>query len=202
MANHLRYIRRRNNGVYYYERRVPQTVQNRTADWNQFFGGRSLFRCSLRTRSQLAALSAGQRIHERFEQLLAAALGQLAPPIDADDNATRPITLLAVERIVTETRERIVRPWRQHVVRAEMGMADDEELQRLIAQREYDADLLRGILLDRKPSNNPRLPDLADEVDFIVRSERFNAPAGSEATRRCAREIVTRYSSKRMKALP
>ncbi|MEC9067384.1 MAG: hypothetical protein VX569_08900 [Pseudomonadota bacterium] len=69
MANHLRYIRRRNNGVYYYERRVPKAVMDRPADWNLHFGGRSLFRSSLRTRSQSVALGAAQGIHEHFQEI-------------------------------------------------------------------------------------------------------------------------------------
>lgn len=117
MANHVRYIRRRDNGVYYYERRVPQAV------------------------------------------------------------------------ITATTRERVVRPWAQQFVRAELGESDQEELDRLIEQRGWDAERLRAVLLDRQRPDDPRLPDISSEVEQLVAVERLRAPQGSTMRAMIARAV-------------
>jgi len=113
MANHLRYIRRRANGVSYYERRVPKAVRERPDEWRTHFGGKALYRASLRTKSQPEALLAGRSEHERFESRYQAALGQKSALTETGDNTTRPVTPAALDRIRADARERVVRPWAQ-----------------------------------------------------------------------------------------
>ena len=179
VANHVRYIRRRANGVYYYERRVPRAVLERPDDWCAHFGGKSLFRVSLRTRRQTDALTAGQRVHEDFERLLLTVCGPGSAMPSASDNATRSVTPSFLGKVAAEARERVARPWAQQLVRAELGSDDEDELTRMVEQREWDAEQLRTILEGRARSHDPRLPDIAGQVERLIQSERLDAPPNS-----------------------
>ena len=58
------------DGVYQYERRVPLGVQRDHSFYQARFGGRPLFRRSLRTKCKAKAALAWQAAHETFEALL------------------------------------------------------------------------------------------------------------------------------------
>lgn len=180
MANHVRYIQRRRNGVYHYERRAPKAVLDRPSVWQASFAGRTLFRKSLRTKRQADALVAGQQVHGEFERLLSAALGT-SLPASPGDNATTPVTPGLLSKITVTTRERVVRPWASQFVRAELGDADREELDRMVEAREWDAEDLRSVLLERNASADPRMPDISAEVARLVEEERLDALPGSTA---------------------
>lgn len=179
MANHLRYVRRREpSGVYYYERRVPQAVIDRPVEWEQHFQSQRLFRRSLHTKRQVDALRPSEQAHREFDNLVAAALGRSVSEPATDGN-TRPLSPATLTRAKAMTRERIARPWAQQIVRTELGHADREELARMITEREWEAEELRHVLLDMNESTAPRLPDLAGEVARIVAEERLDVAPGS-----------------------
>lgn len=173
MANHVRYIRRRANGVYYYERRVPQAVMSRPADWASLFGSQRLFRRSLLTQRQVEAMQAAAAADREFDMLVASALGQSVPASPSSGN-TRSLSPKILLRARAAVGERVARPWAQQIVRTELGEADREELERMIVAREQEADDLRRVLLDLELSNDPRMPDIADEVARIVAEERLD----------------------------
>ena len=179
MANHVRYIRRRANGIYYYERRLPRAVQDRPAEHVALFGGKALFRESLRTRSQSEALVASQPVHDDFERRLQLLLGHDSSLPSILDNTTRRVTPARLGKITDDACERVATPWRQALVRAELGPTDQAELARMVEQREWDAEQLRAVLQDREQIDDPRLPNLAADVDRLIHDERLDAPAGS-----------------------
>lgn len=100
MANHIRYVRRRSNGVYYYERRVPQAVIDRPADWERYFKAQRLFRRSLQTKRQIDAFRMAEQAHREFDELVAKALGRSLPRdgLPGDRN-TRPLTPSIIARV-------------------------------------------------------------------------------------------------------
>lgn len=180
MANHVQYIRRRSNGVFYYERRIPQAVRDRPTEWELRFGCAALFRRSLRTKRQIEALRTAQDAHAEFELLVSAALGRKAVTGDfANDYNTSPVTPATLSKITLDVQERTARPWAQLLVRAELGEEDRDELDRMIAGREMDAEELRQVLQGLKGSADPRMPDIAAEVNSIIASERLDAPQGT-----------------------
>ncbi|TMM46113.1 tyrosine-type recombinase/integrase [Qipengyuania marisflavi] len=179
MANHVRYIRKRANGMYYYERRLPKAAQDRPTEYDALFGGKALFRESLRTRNQSEALAASEPVHADFERRLQLVLGGEALPPCASDNATRRVTPARLVKITEEACERVATPWRQALIRAELGPADQAELERMVEQREWDAEHLRAVLLDRAQIDDARLPDLTADVARLIEDERLDAPAGS-----------------------
>lgn len=179
MANHVRYIRKRSNGMYYYERRLPKAIKDRPDEWDALFGGKVLYRASLRTRSQSEALAASQPVHDDFERRLQAALGRSASPHEASDNATRRVTPSLLTKITEQARERVVAPWQRLLVRAELGSVHQGELERMIDQREWDAEQLRAILEDRAEIDDPRLPNIAEQVARLIEEDRLDAPVGS-----------------------
>lgn len=180
MANHVRYIRKRANGMYYYERRLPKSVQSRPAEWDALFGGKALYRASLRTRNQSEALAASQPVHDDFERRLDALLGRSILSAIGSDTTTRRVTPALISKITDEARERVVAPWQRLLVRAEQGSADQAELERMVEQREWDAEHLRAILKDRAQTDDPRLPNIGETVARLINEERLNAPIGSD----------------------
>ncbi|MBU1254245.1 MAG: hypothetical protein KKE69_07605, partial [Alphaproteobacteria bacterium] len=189
MANHIRYIRRRVNGIYYYERRVPRAVLDRHDEWHAQFGGKALYRVSLRTRKQADALAVGQKVHGDFERRLSTLCGDGSAVSTAYDNATRTVTPALLGKISAEARERVARPWAQQLVRAELGSHDEDELQRMIEEREWDAKQLLGILRDRQGGGDPVMRNLTEQVEWLVHSERLDAPPNSAARATISRAL-------------
>jgi len=189
MANHVRYIRRRSNGVYYYERRVPQAVIDQPHQWQTYFDRSSLFRKSLRTKSQVEALDVAKRVHDEFHRLVSAAVRTQVVASSPADNATREVTPELLSKITNSTRERLARPWAQAIVLAENGRADQEYLDEMKTQREWDAESLRPILLELLTLDDPRIPDIANEVDRLVERERLDASPQSNMRALIARAV-------------
>lgn len=179
MANHVRFIRRRSNGVFYYERRLPKAVQDRPAEWKALFEGKALFRRSLGTRRQSEALAASQPIHDDVERRLAEALGDDLKRVEASDNTTRRVTPALLTKITENARARTVSPWQRRIIRAELGADQQAELERLADERECDAEDLRAILSGRAEIDDPRLPNIADDALKLIEQERLDAPVGS-----------------------
>lgn len=180
MAHHIRYIRPRSNGVYYYERRVPQAVIDRPTDWERYFKKQRLFRRSLQTKRQIDALPMAEQAHREFDELVAKALGRSLPRdgLPGDRN-TRPLTPSIVARVTAWVQERVAKPWAQQIIRTELGEGDREELARMIADRELEAEDLRRVILDLESSEDPRMPNIADEVAFIAAEEQLDVAPGS-----------------------
>lgn len=191
MAGDVRYVRKRKNGVYYYERRVPSAVIERREDWQRFFGGVILFRRSLETRRQVNAMQAAIEVHRDFDQLVATILGRGGvTAIEDADNASRPVTPASLLKIRKTVQEEVARPWAQAVSLAYLGGAHADELERMAHQRELDADLIRRLVLPRGLDSDPRLDAFLEDPRFekiddyvkrAVRRERFDAPKGSNA---------------------
>lgn len=188
MAHHIRYVRPRENGKFYYERRVPKAVLTRKAAFEQFFGGVELFRKSLRTRRQSEAMIAGAEVHKDFERRLKWALGD-ALAAAGDHSATRPLTPETLQKIRAEARESVVRPWAEQVILTQFGDEYAEELDRMRHQRELDAEQLRAVLdpVNSARANatyadrNLKLPRIAERASRAIQQERISAPAGSTA---------------------
>jgi hypothetical protein len=180
LANHVRYVRRRGNGVYYYERRVPQAVIDRADEWQRHFGGARLFRKSLGTKSQVVAMRSSEGAHNQFELLVQSVLG--GPVVSYEqDNATRPVTSAVLTKITAYSRDIVVRPWAQRMTLAELGGVHAEELEDAVQRRDYDAAELGAILRDRQTHTDPRMPHVDDRAAAFIREKRLDAPPGTPA---------------------
>ncbi len=124
-------------------------------------------------------MRSSEEAHNRFELLVASALG-VAPLITQEqDDATRPVTPAVLTKITAFMRDTIVRPWEQRMTLAELGGVHAEELEDALQRRDFDAQEMGAILRDRKASDDPRLPDVEHSAAALIRQERLDAPPGS-----------------------
>ncbi len=172
MANAIKYVTKR-DGVYQYQRRVPQEVLDRPAAYEALFGGRPLFRRSLRTKDQAAALIATHEVEIDFDRRVQQALGKalLATP-------QRRLTPNLLQAISAEQKSLVARPYRQHLVQREQDMAHHVEVERMFEQFEMDAEDIRRVLIDMEPTDDPRL-DVAAIANRIIENEAICAPTAS-----------------------
>jgi integrase len=78
--SNLPHIHRRVGGVWYFERRVPLDVILSVDAWQRVFGGKKLWRKSLRTRNLIDAVERYYDVATEFEAFLADARGAIAAP--------------------------------------------------------------------------------------------------------------------------
>src|SRR5690606_4712367 len=135
-------------------------------------------------------MQAGAEAHQEFERLVAAILRKSEVGREDSDNATRPLTPTALLKIRNAVQQEVARPWARQAALAARGGVFADELERMVEQRELDADLIRQIVMppgsnrDRRVQlflDDPRLPNVTDYVDQLVSRERFDAPEGSDA---------------------
>ncbi|WP_086608465.1 DUF6538 domain-containing protein [Erythrobacter donghaensis] len=174
MAKDLRHVKLRGD-VFYYERRVPRQVQDRPEAWRAHFGGRRLFRVSLRTKQQTVALSAAAEVEREFDHLVKLALGRPGSQANAGNSShTRPLTPSLLTATVTQISESMAKRWAQAMVLAELGEHHRDAFDQMMADREMDAERLKGILLGFDSSTDRRMPNIGDQVGRIVREQRLD----------------------------
>ena len=103
--------------VFQYERRVPQSVQNRTAAFAVHFKSRPLYRRSLRTKSRLQVYEAAAEAHREFERLVDLALGK--PTQTPQPALVRKLTEADQQAIYDQYWEATVRPYERALLRAD-----------------------------------------------------------------------------------
>lgn len=178
MTAFIPYLRTR-DGVFQYERRVPLGVQRNRALFEARFGGRPLFRCSLRSKDRLIALRAYEAADRKFQQLVS--LGELGAhsTIRQCPPAERIVTdadLVAIsdryEHVTAEPFERLHR-------RANVCGGAADELDRMEYELGQDAPVIRAFLQGRDVSDGPIL-HLATEAQSVITEYGFDAPHMSE----------------------
>jgi len=179
MTANLPYIRNR-DGVFQYERRVPLRIQRDPAKFNDSFGGRALFRRSLRTKRRSEAVQAYDAIDREFEALVAnggAVLERVAPLRSAPKRIVTDHDLAAIterySRLTAEPFEKLHR-------RANVCPVAADELARSELDLEMDSEAIRDGLRGRKPDADALILQPASEAAAFISEHGFYAPEGSE----------------------
>jgi integrase len=188
VGTQVKYVKRRDNGIFYYVRRVPLAVVARADKFQDRFRGKHLFRQSLETRDQSEAMVRGAETHRWFEGQVKLALG-LAPELTAPRVGGRPVTADALTKVRATVRERMVKPWRVQAMLAETGGDAAEIFDHMVHQRELDGAAPLERLLNRTESEDVRLPHVDEIVARLVRDTGFDAPPESHARAALARAV-------------
>src|SRR5690606_32165564 len=135
----------------------PRAIMDRKEEWQRYFGGAQLFRRSLETRRQIEAMHAGAEAHQEFERLVATILGKSGVRGEERDNTTRPLTPTALIKIRKVVQQEVARPWARQAALAARGGVFADELERMVEQRELDADVIRQIIAPPGANRDHRL---------------------------------------------
>lgn len=162
------------DGVYQYQRRVPQKVIDRPAQFDALFGGNKQFRRSLKTKDHLEALENAVLKARDFEARVKQALGQVLVPA----TPTRPVTAEFLRKVQADMRYVTARPFRDLAVHREGSSEAAEELERMLHDLELDAEHFRDVLERNAPTKDPRL-DIAALADGVILENGVHAPLGS-----------------------
>lgn len=173
MAGTITHIVKR-SGVFQYHRRVPQAVMARSAQFDALFGGRPVFRRSLRTKDQGEALLRAADVEKEFDRRVRQALGHL----QRVDPPKRPVTPDFLIKVYEEQRLLTARPYAMVAVDREGSIEAEEEHERMLERLEQDAVDIRAALESNRPTVDPRL-DVAAIADSVIAEHGVDAPLGS-----------------------
>lgn len=177
MAKSTSYIVLRGS-TWQYHRRVPKRVIELGGAFENLFGGRAVYRRSLRATAYADALIRAAEVHGEFEARVAIALGK-SPQLPT--TRLRPVTQELCRKIAALQAEGVTAPFRRAMAHRETHLADgQEELDRLIAELELDAEDITNILIDHRQPTHPRL-DVAAIAAGVIEGEGLDAPVGSGA---------------------
>lgn len=178
MTANLPYFRIR-DGVYQYERRVPQSIKNNPTLFAARFGARSLFRVSLHSKNRVEALKAYQTAHDRFETL--ARLGDSSEKFDrlAQPCLTRVLTDHDLEKISERYSRLTAAPFETLHSKANVCEAAAAEWDRMLSDFEMDAERIRAFVNGRQDAEGVTLHPVT-EAKMIASQYRFGAPPNSE----------------------
>src|SRR5690606_41230569 len=96
-------------------------------------------------------MQAGAEAHQEFERLVAAILRKSEVGREDSDNATRPLTPTALLKIRNAVQQEVARPWARQGALAARGGVVGDELERLVEQREREADLIGRVVIGPGP---------------------------------------------------
>lgn len=173
MAQTIKHVTKR-NGVFQYQRRVPQEVKDRPAQFDAVFGGKDLFRRSLRTKDQMIALLEAAKVEDEFERLVRTALALTPKP----HIPLRPVSGELLKKLAEQERTTFVRPYIAAVIYQESEEGMKEEKERLLTQLEFDAPHLSKVLGEGIDTEDPRF-EIDSAVDLIIAENGLDAPLGS-----------------------
>lgn len=183
MTATLPYIRDR-CGTYQYERRVPLRIQNDPVLFQARFGGRPLFRRSLRTKHRLEAVGAYQAVDREFEGLIAPDLPVarprtvLSPPTRMPP--ARTLTDHDLNAIADRYAQLTAEPFEQLHRRADVSPDDAAELDRMYYELELQAPELTAAVRSRTVDAGAPTIQPVSEAAYVVAEHGFHAPLGSE----------------------
>ncbi|MEG8038754.1 tyrosine-type recombinase/integrase [Sphingomonas sp. LR60] len=179
MTATLPYIRDR-DGVFQYERRVPLAVRRDDRRFQERFGGRELFRRSLRTKDRAEALAAYQAVDREFESLVACPPPVLSLTLVARAAPKRTVTnddLAAItDRYASVTSD----PFENLHRRAGVCPASAEELERLQYELEVYGEQIGAAIRSRVSNPNAFATTPVDEADKLIAEQGYHAPPGSD----------------------
>jgi integrase len=166
--------------VYQYTRRVPDSVVNRPERFAAFFRSQPIFRRSLKTKDQAAVYAAAQRVHDEFEDLLAQALGRLQPVRTLPETPPRTVTQADLDRLTTDYREAVIRPFRRAYLLADADPLQAQELERLYYQLDLDAEDMRNAFKPGATSTEFQPETIRETAAWVIAHNHFDAPEGSQ----------------------
>lgn len=179
MTATLPYIRER-DGVFQYERRVPLAIRKDERRFRERFGGRDLFRRSLRTKDRAEALAAYQAVDREFESLVARSPSVPSLSLVGRSPAKRTITnddlALIVDRYASITSE----PFEILHRRASVCASSAEELDRLNYELEVHGEQIGAAIRSRVSAPDAIAITPVDEGDKLIAEQGYHAPTGSE----------------------
>jgi integrase len=179
MTASLPYIRNR-DGVFQYERRVPLHVQRDAAKFGAAFGGRPLFRRSLRTKRREEAVLAYGLIDEQFEALLLQSRAVRARQAPERASPQRTVTDHDLAVIAKRYEGLTAEPFERLHRQANVCPTAAAELERLEAELEIDAEAIRVAVRGRGNDSQAIVPTPMAEADALIEELGFLAPPGSE----------------------
>jgi len=166
------------DGVYQYERRVPLGVQRDHSFYQARFGGRPLFRRSLRTKCKAKAALAWQAAHETFEALLARPVTSTAE--ERTYAPLRAVTDHDLVAIAARYTALTVEPFESLHRRANVDEVAAAELARLESDLEIDGEAIKIAFRSRDANPTSCVMQPASEAAFVIAEHGFFAPEGSE----------------------
>lgn len=178
MTANLPYFRIR-DGVYQYERRVPQSIKNNPTLFAARFGARPLFRVSLHSKNRLEALKAYQTAHDRFETL--ARMGGYSEKPDrlAQPRPARVLTDRDLDEISQRYSRLTAAPFEALHSKANVSEAAAAEWDRMLSDFEMDAERIRAFVSGRQDAEGLTLHP-ATEAQIIASEYGFVAPPNSD----------------------
>lgn len=178
MTANLPYFRIR-DGVYQYERRVPQSIKNNPTLFAARFGARSLFRVSLHSKNRLEALKAYQTAHDRFETLAHMGISSEKPDRLVQPRPARILTDHDLEEISQRYSRLTAAPFETLHSKANVSEAAAAEWDRMLSDFEMDAERIRAFVSGRQDAEGITLHP-ATEAEIIASEYGFVAPPGSD----------------------
>jgi integrase len=182
LAAATRYVRKR-NGVFQYERRVPERVRRQPALYAFHFNSRPLFRVSLRTRDQGEMHRAALATHADFERRIAstsvAVTGTATRSDSAQSTPARIVTQADLDELSDLYRKLKVGPFEKAYLRADASPADAEEYNRMVHELDMFADDLSRAL-EARGQGDGTFETPMEAALWVVENRRWNAPAGSD----------------------
>ena len=171
LSHKIKYLMNR-NGTFYYSRRMPDDTRSNPAMFQALFGAKTHYRVSLKTKDQAVALVRFKAEDDRFHANLTLVRGGERMRGALEKSIARPqkqqLTPETVDRIQDEIIASSLNLWRRRQALAEINAAQREEYERLVGQREEDAEDLLAILIDGEISMDPRLPNIASRAHDIA----------------------------------
>ena len=180
MANIIKHVRRRSNGVFYYERRVPQKVIDLPVAFDALFGGRRLFRTSLGTKVQTQAMEKAIATAGVFEARVRDALGGGNRSSTKVPLPAREVTDLVLAKITMAQRNTVARSFRVQQTAREMSSEANDEYERMIDEFEQEAMHVKDVCLRLVKPHHPKF-DVEQAAANFVEIENLDALENSQA---------------------
>ena len=177
MTGKLPYVKLR-DGVYQFERRVPLAVQRRSRQFGEIFGGRPLFRRSLRTKDRRAMYAPWAEANAHFEDLVRRACH---PPRAVADKPIRKVTDAELEAIVERYRQSVAGPFERAHLLAGSNPIYADELERMSDDVAVHAQqIFASLMSNRSSATTTVFQTPVDTARELVAVERLDAEEGSE----------------------
>ncbi len=168
------------DGVFQYERRVPLAIRKDERRFRERFGGRRLFRWSLRTKDRTEVLLAHHAVDREFESLIAKSSSTPSLSLVARSAPKRTVTnddlALIVDRYASITSE----PFESLHRRASVFAASAEELDRLNYELEVYGEQIGAAIRSRVSDPDAIATAPVDEADKLIAEQGYHAPSGSD----------------------
>lgn len=175
MASAIPHVRMRGQ-VFQYERRVPLEVCERPAEFETYFNSRPLYRHTLGTKDRSEALALLRLADERFDDLVARALGRAPKPVP--NPTLRKLADADLDAITEQYRDAMLRPFEKAYQQAE---GDPDLRPKLREIRQDNETIARSYHIAHDQGIRDRVKTKAPDAEHMVMVTSPNAEAHSLA---------------------